>query len=484
MKRAFADFCGCSGDQECNSCARPGTSRIRSPPANVSTNDSPLLRSLLHPKRLSKIIIHSNKLIKKPRIETIIIEDTQPEIIEIPDTQPQIIEIPDSQPQIIEIPDTQPQTIEILDTQPIKTIEIPNTQQILDSVLENDFGMGNEFGDISLLNFFDNKSGESENVDVDVNDHRDGNLDHYSEVVINDLYNQCQLGNNDQGVHDDDYVDLVPTFDENLLNSQQLIDRHQMRDNNYDCQRLMDVENKRSQMRDNDQGYQRLVEVGEDLEDVDDIGSNSPAPIIDNILEIQSVADGVNQRGGDGELHHPLIQAVEMDEINMDVDDGVSEASSIASDRLGDDIDNSLTEEQHLCRVVDDAEELTLQEQVLQDQIDEEQRLCRVVDDAEELVLQEQVLQDQIDEEQRLCRVVDDVEELVLQEQVLQDQIDEEQRLCRVVDDAEELVLQERVLQDQIDEEQRLYRAVDAALIQNVRNISHDLSVALRDLSG
>jgi hypothetical protein len=138
----------------------------------------------------------------------------------------------------------------------------------------------------------------------------------------------------------------------------------------------------------------------------------------------------VNQRGGVGELHHPLIQAVEMDEINMDVDDGVSEASSIASDRLGDDIDNSLTEEQHLCRVVDDAEELTLQEQVLQDQIDEEQRLCRVVDDAEELVLQEQVLQ------------------------------------------------------DQIDEEQRLYRAVDATLIQNVRNISHDLSVALRDLSG
>jgi hypothetical protein len=206
---------------------------------------------------------------------------------------------------------------------------------------------------------------------------------------------------NDQGVHDDDYGDLIPTFDENLLNSQQLIDRHQMRDNNYDCQRLMDVENKRSQMRDNDQGYQRLVEVGEDLEDVDDIGSNSPAPIIDNILEIQSVADGVNQRGGVGELHHPLIQAVEMDEINMDVDDGVSEASSIASDRLGDDIDNSLTEEQHL---------------------------------------------------------------------------------CRVVDDAEELVLQEQVLQDQIDEEQRLYRAVDATLIQNVRNISHDLSVALRDL--
>jgi hypothetical protein len=192
MKRAFADFCGCSGDQECNSCSRPGTSRIRSPPPNVNTN--PLLRSLLHPKRLSKIIIHSNKLIKKPRIETIIIEDTQPEIIEIPDTQPSTIIIPDSQPptivipdtqpQIIEIPDTQPQIIEIPDTQPIKTIEIPNTQQILDSVLENDFGMGNEFGDISLLNFFDNKSGESENVDVDVNDYRDENLDHYSEVVF------------------------------------------------------------------------------------------------------------------------------------------------------------------------------------------------------------------------------------------------------------------------------------------------------------
>jgi hypothetical protein len=395
MKRAFADFCGCSGDQECNSCARPGTSRIRSPPANVSTNDSPLLRSLLHPKRLSKIIIHSDKLIKKPRIETIIIEDTQPEIIEIPDTQPQIIEIPDTQPQIIEIPDTQPQiieipdsqpqiieipdtqpqiieipdtqpqTIEILDTQPIETIEIPNTQQILDSVLENNFGMGNEFGDISLLNFFDNKSGESENVDVDVNDYRDENLDHYSEVVINDLYNQCQLGNNDQGVHDDDYGDLVPTFDENLLNSQQLIDRHQMRDNNYDCQRLVDVENKRSQMRDNDQGYQRLVEVGEDLEDVDDIGSNSPAPIIDNILEIQSVADGVNQRG-DGELHHPLIQAVEMDEINMDVDDGVSEASSIASDRLGDvNVDNDTDDEileEFFSIIIDAYEELNREE--------------------------------------------------------------------------------------------------------------------------
>jgi hypothetical protein len=28
--------------------------------------------------------------------------------------------------------------------------------------------------------FFNNKSGESENIDVDVNDHRDENLDHYS----------------------------------------------------------------------------------------------------------------------------------------------------------------------------------------------------------------------------------------------------------------------------------------------------------------
>jgi hypothetical protein len=206
-------------------------------------------------KILPKIIVHSNQVIKKPRIETIVIGDTQPEIIEIPDTQPptiiipdtqpqiieipdtqpEIIEIPDTQPQIIEIPDTQPQIIEILDTQPIKTIEIPDTQQTLDSMLENDFGMDNEFGDTSLLDFFNNKSGESENVDVDVNDHRDENLDHYSEVVINDLYNQCQLDSNDQGVHDDDYGDLIPTFDENLLNSQQLIDRHQMRDNNYDC---------------------------------------------------------------------------------------------------------------------------------------------------------------------------------------------------------------------------------------------------------
>jgi hypothetical protein len=114
MKRAFADFCGCSGDQECNSCAHPGTSRIRTPLPNVSTNDSPLLRSLLRCKILPKIIVHSNQVIKKPRIETIVIGDTQPEIIEIPDTQP---------PTIV-IPDTQPQIIEILDTQPIKTIEI------------------------------------------------------------------------------------------------------------------------------------------------------------------------------------------------------------------------------------------------------------------------------------------------------------------------------------------------------------------------
>jgi hypothetical protein len=120
----------------------------------------------LRPKRLSKIIVHSNKLIKKLRIETIVIEDTQPEIIEIPDTQPPTI--------ILVIPDTQPPTIVIPDTQPIKTIEIPDTQQILDSVLENDFGMDNEFGDTSLkalLDFFDNKSGESENVDVVVNNH-------------------------------------------------------------------------------------------------------------------------------------------------------------------------------------------------------------------------------------------------------------------------------------------------------------------------
>jgi hypothetical protein len=65
-------------------------------------------------KILPKIIVHSNQVIKKPRIETIVIGDTQPEIIEIPDTQP---------PTIV-IPDTQPQIIEILDTQPIKTIEI------------------------------------------------------------------------------------------------------------------------------------------------------------------------------------------------------------------------------------------------------------------------------------------------------------------------------------------------------------------------
>jgi hypothetical protein len=42
-------------------------------------------------------------------------------------------------------------------------------------------------------------------------------------------------------------------------------------------------------MRDNDQGYQRLVEVGEDFEDINDMSSNSPASIIDNILEIRSI---------------------------------------------------------------------------------------------------------------------------------------------------------------------------------------------------
>jgi secreted protein with Ig-like and vWFA domain len=41
-------------------------------------------------------------------------------------------------------------------------------------MLENDFGMDNEFGDTSLkalLDFFDNKSGKSANVDVVVNNH-------------------------------------------------------------------------------------------------------------------------------------------------------------------------------------------------------------------------------------------------------------------------------------------------------------------------
>jgi hypothetical protein len=64
-------------------------------------------------------------------------------------------------------------------------------------VLENDFGMDEQFRDTSLkrlLDFFDNKSGESENVDVlvVVNDHRDENLDHYSEVVINDHYEEIE----------------------------------------------------------------------------------------------------------------------------------------------------------------------------------------------------------------------------------------------------------------------------------------------------
>jgi hypothetical protein len=126
-----------------------------------------------------------------------------------------------------------------------------------------------------LFDCFD-KSGEGVNVDVAVNEHHDENLDH-SKVDINDLQDQClkTRENNDQGVHyDDHYGDLIPTFDENLLNSHQLIDRRQMRDNDYDCQRLVDVENKRSEMRDNDQGYQRLVEVGEDLEEINDINSN------------------------------------------------------------------------------------------------------------------------------------------------------------------------------------------------------------------
>jgi hypothetical protein len=63
-----------------------------------------------------------------------------------------------------------------------------------------------------------------------------------------------------------------------------------------------------------------------------------------------------------------LIQAVEMDDINMDVDDGVSEAPSIASDRLRDNIDNSLIDvidqEEHLSRAVDAAEELALEEHI------------------------------------------------------------------------------------------------------------------------
>jgi hypothetical protein len=188
--------------------------------------------------------------------------------------------------------DTQPPIIEILDTQSIKTVEILDTQQILDSVLENNFGMDfnlpstqaldQQFHDVSLnglLDFFYNKSEEGVNVDVAVNDHHDENLDHFSKLDINDYQHQClkDQENNDQGVHGGDYGDLIPTFDENLLNSHQLIDRRQMRDNDYDCQRLVDVENKRSQMRDNDQGYQRLVEVGEDFEDINDMSSNSPA---------------------------------------------------------------------------------------------------------------------------------------------------------------------------------------------------------------
>jgi hypothetical protein len=99
------------------------------------------------------------------------------------DTQPEIIVIPDTQPPSIVIHDTQPKIIEILDTHPIKTVEIPDTQEILDSVLENDFGMDvpsiqvldEQFRVTSLkrlFDCFDNKSGEDVNVDVAVNDHQ------------------------------------------------------------------------------------------------------------------------------------------------------------------------------------------------------------------------------------------------------------------------------------------------------------------------
>jgi hypothetical protein len=90
--------------------------------------------------------------------------------------------------------------------------------------------------------FFNNKSEEGVNVDVAVNDHHDENLDHYSKLDINDYQHQCLKNqeNNDQGVHGGDYGDLIPTFDENLLNPHQLIDRRQMRDNDYDCQRLVE----------------------------------------------------------------------------------------------------------------------------------------------------------------------------------------------------------------------------------------------------
>jgi hypothetical protein len=51
---------------------------------------------------------------------------------------------------------------------------------------------------------------------------------------------------------------------------------------------------------------------------------NSWASIIDQTLEIRSLNDGENQSGGDGELHHPLIAAVEMqpnDPFDVDVDE-------------------------------------------------------------------------------------------------------------------------------------------------------------------
>jgi hypothetical protein len=66
-----------------------------------------------------------------------------------------------------------------------------------------------------------------------------------------------------------------------------------------------------------------------------------------------------------------------MDDINVDVDDGASEAQSIASDRLGDDIDNKallelfdvIDEEEHLSRAVDAAEELFLKSMFLKNNL-------------------------------------------------------------------------------------------------------------------
>ncbi|KAH0819004.1 hypothetical protein GEV33_003787 [Tenebrio molitor] len=55
-----------------------------------------------------------------------------------------------------------------------------------------------------------------------------------------------------------------------------------------------------------------------------------------------------------------------MDEINMDVDDGVSEASSIASDRLGDvNVDNDTDDEileEFFSIIIDVYEELNREE--------------------------------------------------------------------------------------------------------------------------